>query len=105
MKVNFIVCDDNVMTLKKVERIISRSMMGNKLAYKTHLFNDYNDKFMETLNSSMSNKIYILDIETPTRSGIDIARKIRFNDVNSVIIFLTGHEELGLTILKNELMF
>ena len=35
-------------------------------------------------------------------SGIDIDRKIRKNDLNSVIIFLTAHEELGINILKSE---
>lgn len=105
MEINFIVCDDSVMTLKKVNRIISCAMMKNKLAYKTYLFEDYDKKFMEIVDSPIANKIYILDIETPSRSGIDIARRIRNNDVNSIIIFLTGHEELGLTILKNELLF
>jgi len=105
MDVNFIVCDDSVSTLRRVERLIFQSMVGNKLAYETHLFEDYNDNFLKIVNSPLSNKIYILDIETPTRSGIDIARRIRSVDVNSIIIFLTGHEELGLTILKNELMF
>lgn len=105
MEINFIVCDDSSIIRKKVESMISRSMMGNQLAYKTHIFEDYNEKFIKITNTTLPNKIYILDIETPTRSGIDIARKIRNNDINSIIIFLTGHEELGLTILKNELMF
>ena len=34
-----------------------------------------------------------------------MARKIREKDMESVIIFLTGHEELGMTILKDELFF
>ena len=52
----------------------------------------------------MSFKIYLLDIETPSKSGIDVAREIRRKDVDSVIIFLTGHEELGNLVLKNDLM-
>ena len=103
--VSFIVCDDDKFTLKKVEKIIDRYMMKNKLAYDLHLFEDYDQSFMEMMNNGMTNKIYILDIQTPTKSGIDIARHIRIKDINSVIIFLTNHEELGLTILKNELMF
>ena len=105
MGINFIVSDDNEKILKEIERIISSVMMKNKLAYKTHLFNDYDDSFIKMVRSNLPNKIYILDIETPTRSGIDIARIIRNEDVNSMIIFLTAHDELGLTILKDELMF
>lgn len=103
--INFIVCDDDKYTLKKVENLIDRAMINNKLAYKTTLFEDYNAKFMKVINEPLPNKVYILDIQTPSRSGIDIARNIRVNDIDSVIIFLTSHEELGLTILKNELMF
>lgn len=103
--INFIVCDDDQYTLTRVENLIDRAMMNNKLAYKITLFKDYDNEFMKIVNGSLSNKIYILDIQTPSRSGIDIARNIRINDIDSVIIFLTNHEELGLTILKNELMF
>ena len=34
-----------------------------------------------------------------------MARRIRKKDVDSIIIFLTGHEELGNIVLKNDLMF
>ena len=103
--INFILCDDDPIILKEVKHIIDSYMMKNNLAYKIHLFGDYDEKFIDIMKKPLSNKIYILDIETPSRSGIDVARNIRVDDVNSVIIFLTVHEELGLTILKNELMF
>ncbi len=103
--VNYIVCDDNALIRKKVEEIITTYMMKNKLRYKTYMFSDYNKKFLEMINKKMGFKIYILDIETPSLSGIDIARQIRKFDIQSVIIFLTGHEELGSIVLKNELLF
>ena len=60
---------------------------------------------MKLVKSKMPFRIYILDIETPSRSGIDVAREIRNKDLDSVIIFLTGHDELGRLILQNDLMF
>ena len=80
-------------------------MIKNKIEYKTHVYDDYNKKFMDVIENKMPSKIYLLDIETPSRSGIDIAREIRRKDVDSVIIFLTVHEELGNIVLKNDLMF
>ena len=103
--INFIICDDNIKVIDQIKNIISNFMMKNEYSYKTYFFNDYNSEFMKILNSKLQCKIYILDIETPTRSGIDIARIIREKDVDSMIIFITGHEELGSTILKNDLMF
>ena len=103
--INFIICDDNKAVVENIKNIVSRCMMKNNFEYKTHLFYDLDDKFMNITRSSLPFKIYILDIETPSRSGIDVARIIRDRDVESIIIFITGHEELGLTLLKNEIMF
>ncbi len=102
---NFIVCEDNEHMRNKVKQIIDNMMMKNKLNYKTHLFADYNKSFYEIMNEELSNKVYILDIETPSASGIDVAREIRENDIDSIIIFLTSHNELGSELLHDEIMF
>ena len=69
------------------------------------IFNDYNKDFYNIVNEKLPSRIYLLDIETPSASGIDIARNIRKKDLDSIIIFLTAHEELGNIVLKNDLMF
>ena len=103
--VNFIVCDDKEKYRKLIKDVITAYMMKNEIEYRIHMFDDYNDKFMKAVDSKMSFKIYILDIEAPTRSGIDIARIIRNKDVDSVLIFITGHQELGQIVMKNEFLF
>ena len=103
--VNVIICDDNDKDRKNILEVVNEFMGKNKVEYKTHIYNDYNKKFNEIIDSKVPFKIYLLDIETPSGSGIDIARKIRNKDVDSIIIFLTVHEELGGLILKNDLMF
>lgn len=103
--INFIICDDNLEMLQNVKNIINNVMMKNNYAYKIHPFTEYDHQFYQTMNSRISNKIYVLDIETKHSSGIDVARKIRIKDVNSVIIFLTSHDELGSVLLRDEIMF
>ena len=103
--INFIVVDDNKKFLDIMMGVITKVMMKNRFIYKTHLFDEYDDDFFDIMNSSISNKIYILDIETKKSSGIDIARKIRKKDVDSIIIFATVHNEAGLVLLKDDLMF
>ena len=93
--INFIICDDNNKIVDDIKNIISKYMMKNEHNYKTHLFNDYDSNFMKVVNSNLQCKIYILDIETPTRSGIDVARIIREKDVDSMIIFITGHDAIA----------
>ena len=103
--INIIICEDNEKDRKKTIKIVKEFFKIKKLEYKIHIYNDYDTKFYNIVKSELPFKIYLLDIETPTSSGIDIARDIRLKDVDSVIIFLTAHEELGNIILKNDLMF
>lgn len=103
--INFIICDDVKQYREMVEHIVVSYMMKNKLEYKTHIFKDYDSDFLKIVKSKLSFKVYILDIETPTKSGIDIARLIRNKDVDSVLIFLTGHQELGHVVMKNDFLF
>ena len=103
--VNIIICDDNEKDRKNVVDIVNNFMSKNNIEFKTHIYDDYNKNFYEIIDKKLPFKIYLLDIETPSASGIDIARKIRNKDVDSVIIFLTAHEELGNVILKKDLMF
>ena len=93
--VNIIICDDNKKDLKNVVDIVKEFMKKNNVDYNLHIFEDYNDKFTDIIYSRIPFKIYLLDIEAPSGSGIDIAREIRRKDVESIIMFLTGHEELG----------
>ena len=46
-----------------------------------------------------------MDIEIPNGlSGIDVAKKIRINDWNSIIILVTSHMEMGYEALKAQIM-
>lgn len=101
----FVICDDNMSTVEKISTIINTIMFDNEIPYNIKIFNDYNVEFENYIKNKKGHIIYILDIVTPSGSGIDMARKIREKDMESVIIFLTGHEELGMTILKDELFF
>lgn len=103
--INFIICDDNEIIRSNVISAVNKIMMKNKIAYKIHEFIDYNDTFLTFINKSDGNRIFVLDIETPSRSGIDVARIIRMKDKQSSIIFLTSHDELGYTLLKSKINF
>lgn len=97
--VNFIVCDDNDNFRQKVIEQIKNYMDNHNFDYHINEFNDFDSDFIKIIKSDLHNVIYVLDIEAPTRSGIDVARIIRREDLESPIIFLTGHQELGSIVL------
>ena len=103
--INFVVCDDDKKYRDLVNNVILKYMMKNDVEYKVHEFSDYNDDFINIVKSSLPSKIYILDIETPSKSGVDVARIIRKHDMNSIIIFLTSHQELGYKVLEEVTLF
>ena len=103
--INFILCEDNAKDRKIEISVVKEFIKENKIDGKIHLFDDYDNRFNSIIKEKLPNKIYLLDIETPSGSGIDAARKIRRIDMDSVITFLTSHEELGNIVLKNDLMY
>lgn len=100
----FVVCDDEKLFRSNVVKIIDKVYMNNNEDYKVYEFDSYTKDFEKLINKK-SSKIYILDIEIKNSiSGIDIARKIRRNDWDSIIILVTSHNELGYQAMKAQIM-
>ena len=100
---NIVICEDDSTCRKNEVKIVESFMSEINTECKLFEFDDYNTQFIKIMNTKCK-KIYILDIETPSASGIDIARKIRKIDTESVIIFVTGHDEYGKLVLKKNIM-
>lgn len=89
--INFIICDDNEFFLMEIYNVVSNFCLKRNISFKIFVFSDYNNDFFEVMKKELDNKIYILDIETPSGNGIDIAKKIRNKDLNSFLIFISSY--------------
>lgn len=104
--INFIICDDKKEFIDEIVNTIDTVMMKNSEAYEKHIYRKYDESFMKIIDNNLSWKIYILDIEVKDKSGIDIARKIREKDIESMIVFITAYYEKYIQeILKSKFMF
>jgi two-component system response regulator AgrA len=101
---NFIVCDDSTIIRENVNKVITKLMISTDIEYKTLEFNQYDKNFAQFIDKKGEKKIYVLDIEINSYSGLDIARKIREKDWESIIVILTAHYELAYDAFKNRLM-
>ena len=63
--INFIVCDDITKDREMIQSIVSKYMMKNQLDYKTYVFDDYGDDFINIVNRKMPFKIYITHLSLP----------------------------------------
>lgn len=102
--ITFVICDDNKHVREIIQTIIAKATMSYDFNYKVKLFEKYDNNLQEMINDTSNIKIYLLDIEMPGKNGIEIAKRIRKVDWDSIIIFLTTHEELELNVLKQRLL-
>lgn len=102
--INFVIYEDDKNTRENYISIIIK-MMGNRQdQYSIIEIDKYNSKVNKTL-SSIGKKIYILDVEVPGKSGLDLAREIRDNgDWESQIIMVTNHDSLQQTVFTSRLL-
>lgn len=92
--INFIIYEDEKKYREKYISVILKLMGNIKVAYKIIEFEKYDKKTWSKINSLTGKKIYILDIEVPGKSGLDLAHEIRNNgDWKSPMMVVTTHEQ------------
>ena len=93
--INFIIYEDKEIVRKNYVKIITKFMGSNDVSYKIYQFDNYTNILKEFIKNNTGHNIYILDIEVPGKSGLDLAREIRINgDVESQILVVSAHKEL-----------
>ena len=103
--ITFVVYDDKKEFRNQLEKTIYKLAEQEKLDYQIKSYGEYDEDFQKTIQNYSTPKIYLLDIDVPnSESGIDVAKKIRKNDWNSVIILITSHMDLGYEALKAKIM-
>ncbi len=98
--IKFIVCEDNNDALERATQTVTKAMMNYDVEYKVYKFTKYTKELKDLINDDRDTKIYILDIELPSISGLEIASEIRETDDDSTIIFVTAHSDC-----KNDIFY
>lgn len=104
--IHFIICEDEIVFVKKYKEEIDKIMMNYDIEYKYHIYKGYTEKFKEIAQEDLGFKIYILDLRTSSGSGLDAARLIReeYDDWNSMIIIITAYPEHKYEIIGKRLL-
>lgn len=102
--IKFVIYDDKKENIEATSNIINNTMMESDCDYRIEKYTAYNSKLESTIKDDKGAKIYLIDIEVPEVDGITLASRIRKYDWNSIIIFLTVHEEYVMEALLERLM-
>lgn len=93
--INFVIYEDNKKIIDHYTEVIHRFMGNNDNKYKIRIFQSYTPILKEYISNNTGKNIYILDLEVPEKSGLDLAREIRKNGkCSDQIIIATAHNEL-----------
>uniref|UniRef100_UPI004056DEA5 LytR/AlgR family response regulator transcription factor n=1 Tax=Agathobacter sp. TaxID=2021311 RepID=UPI004056DEA5 len=90
MMFHIALCDDNANSIEILEKYFDK-LNNSALEYDVYFSADelYNYK----LKNHLTYDIYILDIEMHGMNGIELAKKLRTDDSNALIIFLTNYSK------------
>lgn len=103
--INFIIYEDEKKFREKYVSIILKLIGGMKVAYRIHEFDKYDQTTVPKIKKITGKKIFLLDIEVPGKSGLDLARDIRNNgDWASPMIIITTHEHLKNTAFTSKML-
>lgn len=101
----FITVEDDGEALERTVLAVRTIMMPYDYDYRISKFTRYNEELEKLIKDPSEQKVYILDIEMPKVSGLEIASEIRENgDWESMIIFVTAHPECKDDIFYSRLM-
>lgn len=100
-----IIVDDEIEVHQKLQRIIEPIIKTYENEYEIICFKSITQELINIIESKTTDrKIYILDIDLQTKAtGINIALKVRNEDWDSEIIFLTNHDKYFDKVYKNVL--
>lgn len=84
------ICDDDRIVLEKLKNYFEK-LNDSVIQYEVYYDAEMLYRCIETQESKFN--VFILDIEMQEMNGIELARKIRREDSNSLIVFLTSHSE------------
>ena len=93
---NFVLCDDNVSYLNKLDKILDQLFLKNNFDAQVCFKSSHAHEVLDYVKNNSVN-VLILDINLKSDiSGIELAEKVRQSNKNVYFIFTTGHLEYAM---------
>ena len=100
--IKIVIVEDEELYKKQIKDIINKIIFKMNEEIDVEYHTKYDKKLERTINDNSIRKIYIMDIQIEgSTDGIQIAKKIRNNDWESEIIFITSHDKMFETVYRS----
>ncbi len=90
---NIAICDDNELDALAARKVIRNTLKNLNKEAEIEYYLNAEDIQNKLLKRKEPLDLLILDIDMPGISGLDLAEKLRANNLKLLIIFLSNHEE------------
>ncbi len=92
------ICDDDETMLINISKYVEKELMTTDYEYHISKYGDVNKLLTDIHDNNFD--IFFLDIDMPDINGLEAAYNIKFNNPDSVIIFVSGMDEMVYESLK-----
>ena len=91
----FIIYEDEIEYIHLYQGIILKLVGSGNEQYRIIVIKKYDRKEIKEIMTLEGRKVFVLDIEVPGKSGLDLAREIRktYDDWDSQMIIVTNHHQ------------
>lgn len=98
---NIAICDDEIMFATQIESLLLEISKKLLIKVSIEVYSDGAELWNDFLNGKKFDLLY-LDIEMDSLDGIEVAKKIRENNINTVIIYISNHESYCIDLFEVE---
>ncbi len=90
---NIVICDDCEYDALAAKEVIKRTAQELHIKTEFDIYSNAVEVERKLLVKKEPTDILILDIDMPEVSGLELAERLRAENLNLIIIFLSAHEE------------
>lgn len=98
---NIAICDDDLIFASKIETMLLEISKKRLLEMHIEVYFDGSELWNDISRGDTYELLY-LDIEMEKLNGIDVAKKIRENDTNAIIIYISNYENYFIELFEVE---
>ena len=100
--IKIVVVEDEKLYQSQIKEILNKVIFNIDEEIDVDYHTKYDKKLEKTITDNSIRKIYIIDIQIEGMiDGIQIAKKIRNDDWESEIVFITSHDRMFETVYRN----
>lgn len=100
--INIAICDDDLVFASKIEAMLLQISKKQMIKMNIEVFSDGSELWDDIAFGKNKYELLYLDIEMVRINGIEVARKIRENDADAILIYISAYDNYFIELFEVE---